>query len=71
MLGSYVWLDFVDKDKMTSVIDELDSSGLIDKDVDLKFRRIMNESDRDIETETSKINTLTIYRSINCSGYFG
>jgi hypothetical protein len=34
--------------------------GIIDDDVDFHERRIMNESDRDIETETSKFYFIRI-----------
>jgi hypothetical protein len=32
----------------------LEFPGLFDKDVELKTRRVINEGDREIETETSK-----------------
>lgn len=61
VIACYAWLQFKDpslKDRLFSD-PELDTSrfsleGIIDEDVDFHERRVINEADRPIETETSK-----------------
>jgi hypothetical protein len=54
VIGVYIWLDLKDEELKDKMFTSLEFPGLFDKDVELKTRRIINEGDREIETETSK-----------------
>lgn len=56
ILGCYLWLEFVEGEEFNKkLFEELSADMILDRDVDLKTRRIVREMDREIETETSKI----------------
>jgi hypothetical protein len=55
VLAVFLWLDFVDPSLKDKAFEDFNFQGITDQDVELKQRRIIHESDREIETETSKL----------------
>jgi hypothetical protein len=48
-------LDLTNEELKDKMYTSLDFVGLVDKDIELKFKRICYEADREFEKETSKI----------------
>jgi hypothetical protein len=62
VLACFAWLDFKDPTIKERIFmdpnldkERISQFGITDEDVEFKERRVINEADRDIETETSKI----------------
>jgi hypothetical protein len=62
VLACFAWLDFKDPTIKERIFmdpnldkERISQVGITDEDVEFKERRVINEADRDIETETSKI----------------
>lgn len=54
VLAVFTWLEMNDPEMKDKAYTEYNFIGVKDADVELRQRRVINESDRDIETETSK-----------------
>jgi hypothetical protein len=71
VLACFVWLQFRDphlKDRLFSdpTLDgeRIGKIGIIDDDIDYHDRRVINESDREIETETSNPSLYLYFRTL-------
>ncbi len=53
VLAVFTWLELNDPELRDKAYSDFNFRGFKDADVELRQRRIINESDRDIETETS------------------
>ena len=56
VIGCYTWLSFTNPDLKEQIYSKYDFQGIRDEDVDLNMKQIINEEDREFETDTSKIN---------------
>ena len=50
----------MDENKYDLIYEKVDYKGLEDKDIEMKMRSIINEADREFETETSKLCCLEL-----------
>lgn len=49
-----MWLEFCDENKKEELFNSFDYMPIVDKDIDLKFKQIIRQDDKDIENETCK-----------------
>ena len=56
VLGCYCWLSFKNEEMRTEVFAKFDFSGITDKDVVVQMKSVVNEEDREIETDTSNFD---------------
>ncbi|CDW77840.1 UNKNOWN [Stylonychia lemnae] len=67
VLGCYIWLDFIEEGFSDKLFHDLKGDYITDKDVDFKERRIIRESDREIESETTYMSLFHFDEAMKCA----